>query len=87
MLKDKIYDALTGFGAASPVEAYAATTNIRNTVGDGPSTYLANVIRQTLAPFNDGIPPEGTDAELIAAFEEVEQDIFEGKEAAQLKNY
>lgn len=87
-LHDLIFDSLTNNGAATELEAWNNLQSLKQNIPvDAPSTTVANVIRQHLAERNDGIPPEGRDAELIEAFEGVEQELYEAKEAALIKGY
>lgn len=87
-LHNLIYDSLTNNGAATELEAWGNLQSLKQNIPvDAPSTAVANVIRQHLADLNDGIPPEGRDAELIGAFEGVEQELYEAKEVALIKGY
>lgn len=87
-LHDLIFDSLTNNGGATELESWNNLQSLKQNIPvDAPSTTVANVIRQHLAGFNGGIPPEGRDAELIGAFEGVEQELYEAKEAALIKGY
>lgn len=87
-LHDLIYDSLTNHGVLTELEAWNNLQSLKQNISvDAPLTTVANVIRQHLAEHNDGIPPEGRDAELVEAFEGVEQELYEAKEAAMIKGY